>query len=100
MSEITDVAKDSVKEPEEPDHEAKCHLLNNPDEETVTQNGEQEDASENDGKGSGDTTKDDETGGTEKGQLDEEPEASKDETDGWLYVLGHELLKKKVNTVN
>ena len=80
---IGDILADTVKEPEEADHQAECHILNQG--ERNAEGGEME------GEGEG----------KEKGELDVAAESEeKDEQDGWLYVLGHNLLKKRVSTIS
>lgn len=60
---------DDIKEPEEPDHATECRLLHDNEETTETQI--KEDVSATVGK--------------------------KEDEDGWIYVLGHDKLKKRVN---
>lgn len=60
---------DDIKEPEEPDHSTECRLMHNNEETTETSVNE-------DGSSTVDKKEDD---------------------DGWIYVLGHDKLKKRVS---
>ena len=85
---IGDVLANSVKEPEEAEHQAECHILK----QARTQHGQEQLADGDEQRA--------EEGVKEKGELDAASESEKkDEEEGWLYVLGHNLLKKRVGTL-